>query len=120
MIQVESEDDVFSSIHEMVHIDEQTSTVNDLVRPLAKEITDPDKFEIESSFIDAPQPVQDYDKFFFIQSDDSFHDQDDETLQQVLDRIYEEKIAQLKEELKEFQVNATTKDERIKCSIQIC
>ena len=92
VIQVESEDDVFSSIHETVHIDEQTSTVNDLVMPCAKEITNPNKFDIGPSFIDAPQPVQDYDKPSFSQSDDSFHDQDDETLQQVLDRIYEDKI----------------------------
>ena len=45
------------------------------------------------------------------QFDDSFHDQDEETLQQVLDRVYETKIVELKSELKERQANAALKDE---------
>ena len=48
------------------------------------------------------------------QSDDSFHDQDEETVQQVLDRVYETKITELKKELKECQANAALKDEENK------
>ena len=36
VIQLESEDDVFSSIQKTVHIYEQNSTMNDLVTPSAK------------------------------------------------------------------------------------
>ena len=48
------------------------------------------------------------------QSDDSFHDQDEETIQQVLDRVYETKITELKKKLKECQANASLKDEENK------
>ena len=57
-----------------------------------------------------PSSVQDVNILNSSQSDDSFHDQDEETLQQVLDRVYETKIA----ELKECQANATLKDEENK------
>ena len=52
------------------------------------------------SFMSIPSPVQDVNNLNSYQSDDSFHDQDEETLEQVLDRVYETKISQLKKELK--------------------
>ena len=58
-----------------------------------------------------PSPIQDVNNINSSQSDDSFHDQDEETLQHVLDRVYETKIAELKKELKEWQANAALKDE---------
>ena len=57
IFQVESEDDVFSSIHETVHIDEQTSIVNDLVTPSAKELicnADSNEFDMEPSSVGIP------------------------------------------------------------------
>ena len=66
------------------------------------------------SFMSIPSPVQDVNNLNSYQSDDSFHDQDEETLQQVLDRVYKTKIAELKKELKECQANAALKDEENK------
>ena len=65
----------------------------------------------EPSFISIPSPVQDLNNLNSSQSDDSFRDQDEETLQHVLDRVYETKIAELKKELKEWQANVALKDE---------
>ena len=77
-------------------------------KSLAKSITKPSKFEAapscmdacgsvpEPSFISIPSPDQDVNNLDSSQSDDSFRDQDEETLQQVLDRVYETKIAELK------------------------
>ena len=68
------------------------------------------------SFMSIPSPVQDLNNLNYSQYDDSFHDQDEETLQQVLDRVYETKIAELKKELKEWQANAALKMKKIKRS----
>ena len=92
VIQVESEDDVFSSIHETVHIDEQTSTVSDLVTASAKELicnAYPNESKMEPSCAGIPSSAQDLNKPNSSQSNDSFHDEDEENLQQVLNRIYE-------------------------------
>ena len=43
----------------------------------------------EPSFEDIPQPGQDLNEPNSSQSNDSFHDEDEENLQQVLNRIYE-------------------------------
>ena len=100
--------------------------MENLKKSLAKNITDPSKFEItpscmdacgsspESSFISIPSPNQDVNNLDSSQFDDSFCDQDEETLQQVLDRVYETKIAELKNELKVCQANAALKDEENK------
>ena len=83
VIQVDSEDNIFSSNHEMVHIDEETSTVNDLVTPSAKELicnADPDESEMEPSCVGIPSFSQDMNKPNSPQSNDSFHDEDEETL----------------------------------------
>ena len=66
------------------------------------------------SFISIPSPDQGVNNLDSSQSDDSFRDQGEETLQQVLDRVYETKIAELKNELKECQANAALKDEENK------
>ena len=68
----------------------------------------------EPSFGDIPQPSQDLNEPNSSQSNESFHDKDEETLQQALNRIYENKILQLKSELKDCEVNATMKDEENK------
>ena len=66
------------------------------------------------SFMSIPSSVQDVNNLNSSQYDDSFHDQDEETLQQVLDRVNETKIIELKNELKECQANAALKDEENK------
>ena len=53
IIQIENEDDVLSQVPEVTHNDEGISTMNNLEIPSTKEITDPSKFEIEPSFMDA-------------------------------------------------------------------
>ena len=100
--------------------------VKNIEKSLAKNITDPSKCEIAPSCMDAcesgpepscmsiPSPFQDVNNLDFSQSDDTLHDQDEETLQQVLDRVYETKIAELKNELKECQVDTALKDEENK------
>ena len=50
----------------------------------------------EPSFRDIPQPGQDLNDPNSSQSNESFHDKDEETLQQDLNRIYANKILQLK------------------------
>ena len=89
-------------------MNEPIPIVENLEKSLAKNITDPSKFEIAPSCMDAcgsghepscmsiPSPVQDVNNLDFSQSNDTFHDQDEETLQQVLDRVYETKITELK------------------------
>ena len=111
-IVVQLEDDVSSLIPETMHMNEPIPIVENLEKSLAKKIIDPSRFEMAPSFMDAcgsgpepsfmsiPSPVQDVNNINSSQSDDSFHDQDEETLQQVLDRVYETKIAELKNEFK--------------------
>ena len=82
--------------------------VENIEKSLAKNITDPSKCEIAPSCMDAcgssPEPscmsipslVQDVNNLDSSQSDDSLRDQDEETLQQVLGRVYETRIAELK------------------------
>ena len=100
--------------------------VENLEKLLAKNIIDPSKCEIETSCMDScgsgpdpscmsiPSPVQDVNNHDFSQSDDTLRDQDEETIQQVLDRVYETKIAELKNELKECQADVALKDEENK------
>ena len=107
-------------------MNEPIPIVENLEKSLAKNIIDLSRFEMAPSFMDAcgsgpepsfmsiPSPIQDVNNLNSSQSDDSFHDQDEETLQQVLDRVYETKIAELKSELKECQANAALKDEENK------
>ena len=57
-----------------------------------------------------PSPGQDIANLDSSQEADSCHDKEEETLQQVLDRVYETKIAELKNELKECQANAALKE----------
>ena len=125
-IVVQLEDDVLSFIAKTTHMNEPIPIVDNLEKSLAKNITDPSRFEISPSFMDAcgsslepsfmsiPSPIQDLNNLNYSQYDDSFHDQDEETLQQVLDRVYETKIVELKKELKERQANAALKDEENK------
>ena len=61
-----------------------------------------------------PSLDQDVNNLDSSQSDDSCRDKEEETLQQVLDRVYETKIAELKNELKECQENTSLKDEENK------
>ena len=68
----------------------------------------------EPSFRDIPQPVKDLNEHNSSKSNESFHDKDGENLQQALNQIYENKILQLKAELKDCEVNATMKDEENK------
>ena len=68
----------------------------------------------EPSFMSIPSMVQNVNKLNSSQFNDSFHDQGEETLQQVLDRVYETKIIELKKELKECQAKAALKDEENK------
>ena len=125
-IVVQIDDDVLSLIPETTHMNKPITIVENLEKSLAKKITDPSKCEIAPSCMDAcgsglepscmsiPSPVQDVSNLDFLQSDDTLHDQDEETLQQVLDRVYETKIAELKNELKECQADAALKDEENK------
>ena len=68
----------------------------------------------EPSFMSFPSLDKDVDNLDSSQADDSCHENEEETLQQVPDRVYETKIAELKNELKEFQANAALKDEENK------
>ena len=107
---VQLEDDVSSLIPETTHMDEPIPIEENHEKSLAKTITQPSKFEAapscmdacgsgpEPSFISIPSPYQDVNNLDSSQSDDTFRDQDEETLQQVLDRVYETKIAELKNE----------------------
>ena len=107
-------------------MNEPIPIVENLEKSLAKNIIDPSRFVMAPSFMDAcgsrpkpwfmsiPSPVQAVNNINPSQSNDSFHDQDEETLQQVLDRVYETKIVELKNELKECQANAALKDEENK------
>ena len=125
-IVVQLEDDVLSLIPETTHMNKPITIVENIENSLAKNITDPSKCEIAPSCMDAcgsgpepscmsiPSPIQDVNNLDFSQSDDTLRDQDEETLQQVLDRVYETKIAELKNELKECQAKAALKDEENK------
>ena len=85
---------------------------------LAKDITESGKAEVapscmdaygsgpEPSFMNFPLPGQDIDHHDSSQTDDSCHDKKEETLQQVLDRVFKTKIIELKTELKQCQANA--------------
>ena len=68
----------------------------------------------EPSFMSIPSLDQDVNNLDSSQSDDSCHDKEEETLQQVLDRVYETKIAELKNELKDCEANTDLKDEENK------
>ena len=126
LVIVQLEDNVSSLIPETTHMNKPITIVENLEKSLAKNITDPSKFEIAPSCMDScgsgPEPscmsipslVQDVNNLDFYQSDDTLHDQDEETLQQVLDRVYETKITKLKNELKECQADAALKDEENK------
>ena len=61
---------------------------------------------LEPSFMSFPSPGQDIDHHDSSQTDDSCHDKKEETLQQVLGKVYETKIIELKTELKQCQANA--------------
>ena len=123
---VHLEDDVPSLVTKTTHIDEPILIENNRENSLAKNITDPGKFETalscmdacgsgpEPSFMSIPSPDQDVNNLDSSQSNDSCRDKEEETLQQVLDRVYETKIAELKNELKECQANAALKDEENK------
>ena len=105
---VQLEDDVSYLIPETTHMDEPILIEENHEKTLAKNITEPSKFEAapscmdacgsgpEPSFISIPSPDQDVNNLDSSQSDDSCRDQEEETLQQVLDRVYETKIAELK------------------------
>ena len=85
-IVVQLEDDFSYLILETMHMNEPIPIVENLEKSLAKNITDPSKFEIAPSFMDAcgsgPKPsfmsipslVQDVNNLNSYQSDDSFHD----------------------------------------------
>ena len=91
--------------------------MNKLVIPLAKEGINNAYLNVskrEPSFGDIPQPSQDLNEPNSSQSNESFHDKDEETLQHALNQIFENKILQLKAELKDCEVNATMKDEETK------
>ena len=119
------EDDVPSLVPETTHMDEPTLIENNR-ETLAKDITESGKFEAapscmdacgsspESAFMSFPSPDQDIDNIDSSQVDDSCHDKEEETLQQVLDRVYETKIADLKNELNKCQESAALKDEENK------
>ena len=55
-------------------------------------------------------PGQDIDNIDSPQETDLCHDNEEETLQHVLDRVYETKIIELKNELKQCQDNAALKE----------
>ena len=107
-IVVQLGNDVSSLIPKTMHMNEPIPIVENLEKSLAKYIIDPSRFEMAPSFMDAfgfgheasfmtiPSRVQDVNNLNSSQYDDSFHDKDEETLQQVLDRVYETKIAELK------------------------
>ena len=61
----------------------------------------------EPSFMSFQSPGQDIDNLDSPWAADSCHVNEEETLQQVLDRVYETKIIELKNELKQCQANAT-------------
>ena len=123
---VHLEDDVSSLVPETMHMDEPILIENNHEKSLAKDITESSKFEttpscmdaygsgLEPSFMSIPSPDQDVNNLDSSLSDDSCHDKEEETLQQVLDRVYETKIAELKNELKECQANAALKYEENK------
>ena len=76
--------------------------------PLAKEGIDNtylNESRREPSFGDIPQPSQDLNEPNSSQSNESFHDKDEETLQRALNRIYENKILQLKSQFKGCEVD---------------
>ena len=108
-------------VPETTHSDEPTCTENNN-KKLGKDITKLCKAEAAPSCMDAygsgpepyfmsfPSPGQDIDNLDSSQAVDSCHDKEEETLQQVLDRVYETKIAELKHELKECRASAAWKD----------
>ena len=122
---VHLEDDVTSSVPETTYMDEPTLIKNNSAK-LAKDIIEDSKGEVapscmdayglgpEPSFMSFPSPSQDIDNLDSSQAADSCHDKDEETLQQVLDRVYETKIRELKNELKQCQDNAALKEEENK------
>ena len=89
---VQLEDDVSSLILETMHLDEPIPINENHEKSLAKNITKPSKFEatpscmdacgsgLEPSFISIPSPDQDVNNLDSSQSDDSCHDQEEETL----------------------------------------
>ena len=109
---IQLENDVPSSVPETTCMDDPTLIKNNSAK-LTKDITESAKAEVAPSCMDAygsgpepslvsfPSPVQDVDKPDSSQAADSCHDKEEETLQQVLDRVYETKIIELKNELKE-------------------
>ena len=115
------EDDVPSLVPETTHMDEPTLIENNHEK-LAKDITESGKFEVapscmdaygsgsEPSFMSFPSPGQDIDNLDSSQVADSCHEKEEATLQQVLDRVYETKIVELKNELKECQANTALKE----------
>ena len=112
LVIVHLEDYVSSLVPETMHIDEPILIENNHENSLAKNFTEPGKFETapscmdacgsgpEPSFMSIPSPDQVVNNLDSSQLDDSCHDKEEETLQQVLNRVYETKIAELKNELK--------------------
>ena len=114
---VHLEDDVPSFVPETTHMNKRTLIKNNSAK-LAKDIIESGKAEASPSCMDAygsgpkpsfmsfPSPGQDIDNHDSSQADDSCHDKEEETLQQVLDKVYETKIIEFKNELKQCQANA--------------
>ena len=118
---VHLEDDVPSLVPETTHMDEPTLMENNR-KKMAKDITESGKAKAAPSCMDTygsgpepyfmsfPLPGQDIDNLDSSQANDLCHGKEEETLQQVLDSVYETKIVELKHELKQFQANAALKE----------
>ena len=115
---VHIEDDVSST----THINEP-SLIKDNNAKSIKNITESDKVEVspsdmdacssdlEPSFINLQSSGQNIENHFPPPASNSGHENEEETLQQVLDRAYQTKIIELKDELKQCQSNAALVEE---------
>ena len=119
------EDDIPSSVLDTAHINEPT-LIKDNSAKSVKNIIESGKTEVSPSCMDAygsdPEPYfislqsfgQNIDNPDPPQTVDSCHENEEETLQQFLDRVHETKIIELKDELRQCQSHATLIEEENK------
>ena len=112
---VHIEDDIPSSVPDTTHINDPT-LINDTSAKLGKaEVASPYmdtcSSDPEPSFISLQSSGQNIENPVPPQVANSGHENEEETLQQVLDRAYQTKIIELKDELKQCQSNAALVEE---------
>ena len=112
---VHIEDDVPSSVPDTIHINDPT-LIKDNSAKLGKAEVAPSCMDTcisdpKTSFISPQSSSQNIDNLNPPQAVNSGHKNEEETLQQVLDKAYQTKITELKDELKHCQSNTTLIEE---------